>query len=119
MWGRTELTPADVDTAQLYDGFSWLTMAWLEALGFCGRGEGGPFVEGGGRIALDGELPLNTWGGQLSSGRLHGFGFLHEAVLQLRHEAGERQIAGSPEVAAVAAGGGPEVGCMLLTRGVS
>ena len=119
MWERTELTPADVDTAQLYDGFSWLTMAWLEALGFCGRGEGGPFVEGGGRIALDGELPLNTWGGQLSSGRLHGFGFLHEAVLQLRHEAGERQIAGSPEVAAVAAGGGPEVGCMLLTRGVS
>lgn len=116
MWERTDLTPADVDTAQLYDGFSWLAMAWLEALGFCGRGEGGPFVEGGTRIALDGDLPLNTWGGQLSGGRLHGFGFLHEGVLQLRHEAGDRQIGGRPEVAAVAAGGGPETGCLLLTR---
>lgn len=116
LWERTDLRPADVDTAQLYDGFSWLTMAWLEALGFCGRGEGGPFVEGGSRIALGGELPLNTWGGQLSGGRLHGFGFLHEGVLQLRHEAGIRQVDGA-EVAMVAAGGGPEVGCMLLTRG--
>ncbi len=83
LWARTDLTADDVDTAQLYDGFSWLTMAWLEALGFCGRGEGGPFVEGGKRIGLGGTLPLNTWGGQLSSGRLHGFGFLHEGVLQL------------------------------------
>ena len=118
LWKRTELTPADVDTAQLYDGFSFLTMAWLEALGFCGVGESGPFVEGGTRIAPDGELPLNTWGGQLSGGRLHGFGFLHEGVLQLQGRAGPRQIAGA-EVAAVAAGGGPEVGCLLLTRGVS
>ena len=118
LWKRTELTHADVDTAQLYDGFSWLTMAWIEALGFCGHGEGGPFVEGGTRIAPDGELPLNTWGGQLSAGRLHGFGFLHEGVLQLRHDAGPRQISGEPEVAVVAAGGGPEVGCLLLTRGL-
>jgi acetyl-CoA acetyltransferase len=117
LWARTELTPADVDTAQLYDGFSWLTMAWLEALGFCGRGEAGPFVEGGKRIGLGGTLPLNTWGGQLSSGRLHGFGFLHEGVLQLRGGAGARQVAGA-QVAMVAAGGGPECGCLLLTRGV-
>ncbi len=54
MWERTELTPADVDTAQLYDGFSVLTMVWLEALGFCGRGESGPFIEGGAAIARDG-----------------------------------------------------------------
>jgi acetyl-CoA acetyltransferase len=117
LWERTDLRPADVDVAQLYDGFSWLAMAWLEALGFCGRGEGGPFVEGGQRIGLGGELPLNTWGGQLSSGRLHGFGFLHEGVLQLRGEAGARQVDGA-EVAVVAAGGGPECGCLLLTRGI-
>jgi acetyl-CoA acetyltransferase len=117
LWEGTDLTPADVDTAQLYDGFSWLTMAWLEALGFCGRGEGGPFVEGGKRIGLGGTLPLNTWGGQLSSGRLHGFGFLHEGVLQLRGAAGARQVQGA-EVALVAAGGGPECGCILLTKGV-
>jgi acetyl-CoA acetyltransferase len=117
MWARTDLSPADVDIAQLYDGFSWLTIAWLEALGFCARGEGGPFVEGGARIGLGGELPLNTWGGQLSSGRLHGFGFLYEAVLQLRGMAQPRQVEGA-EVAVVAAGGGPECGCLLLTRGV-
>ncbi len=119
MWERTDLGPSDVDTAQLYDGFTWLTLAWIEALGFCEKGDGGPFVEGGTRIAPDGELPLNTWGGQLSGGRLHGFGFLHEGVLQLRGQAGDRQIAGDPEVAAVAAGGGPESGCLLLTKGVA
>ena len=116
LWTRTELTPADVDVAELYDGFSFLTMTWLEALGFCGKGESGPFVEGGTRIARDGELPLNTHGGQLSAGRLHGFGFIHEACLQLRGEAGERQVAGTPEVAAVANGGGPIAGALLLSR---
>ena len=117
LWTRTDLTPADVDVAQLYDGFSFLTMTWLEALGFCGKGESGPFVEGGKRIALDGELPLNTHGGQLSAGRLHGFGFIHEACLQLRGEAGDRQVPGKTvEVAAVANGGGPIAGTMLLTR---
>ena len=115
MWSRTDLRPHDVDVAELYDGFSWLAMAWLEALGFCGQGESGPFIEGGARIALDGELPLNTAGGQLSAGRLHGFGFLHEAVLQLRGEATGRQVAGA-EVAVVANGGGPLAGSMLLTR---
>jgi len=122
MWERTDLTPADVDTAQLYDGFSVLAIVWLEALGFCGRGESGPFIEGGGAIARDGVLPLNTAGGQLSGGRLHGFGLIHEACVQLRGEGGARQVVRphgrSPEVAAVANGGGPIAGAMLLTRGV-
>ena len=115
LWQRTDLTPADVDVAELYDGFSFIALAWLEALGFCAHGEGGPFVEGGTRIALDGELPLNTHGGQLSAGRLHGYGFLHEACLQLWGEAGRRQVLGGPEVAVAAAGGGPLAGCLLLT----
>jgi acetyl-CoA acetyltransferase len=122
MWERTDLTPADVDTAQLYDGFSVLAIVWLEALGFCGRGESGSFIEGGGAIARDGILPLNTAGGQLSGGRLHGFGLIHEACVQLRGEGGGRQVvrAGGrpPEVAAVANGGGPIAGSMLLTRGI-
>ena len=116
LWSRTDLTPADVDVAELYDGFSFITLAWLEALGFCGRGEGGPFIEGGGRIALDGQIPLNTHGGQLSGGRLHGYCFLHEACTQLRGEGGERQVARTPAVAVAAAGGGPLAGCLLLTR---
>lgn len=116
LWKRTDLKPADVDLAELYDGFSFLSMAWLEALGFCGKGESGPFVEGGGRIARDGELPLNTHGGQLSAGRLHGYGFLHEACVQLWGEAGERQVAGTPQVAVASAGGGAQGACLLLTR---
>ncbi|MBV8160526.1 MAG: thiolase family protein, partial [Acidimicrobiia bacterium] len=116
LWSRTELTPADVGVAELYDGFSFITVAWLEALGFCKKGEGGPYVEGGGRIATDGELPLNTHGGQLSAGRLHGYGFLHEACVQLRGEGGDRQVRRRPEVAVAAAGGGPLGGCLLLTR---
>jgi acetyl-CoA acetyltransferase len=102
--------------AQLYDGFSFMALAWLEALGFCGAGEGGPFVEGGARIARTGALPLNTGGGQLSAGRLHGFGHVHEAVRQLWGEGGDRQVPDSPEVAVVG-NGGPNAGCLLLTRG--
>jgi acetyl-CoA acetyltransferase/uncharacterized OB-fold protein len=114
MWSRADLRPADVDTIQLYDGFSWLSLAWIEALGFCKRGEGGAFLEGG-RVQLGGELPMNTWGGQLSGGRLHGFGFLAEGIRQVRGECGARQVPDC-EVAVVAAGGGPIAGCLVLTR---
>ena len=123
LWDRTDLSPRDVDAAEMYDGFSFITMAWMEALHFCGKGEAGPFVDGGHRIALDGELPINTNGGQLSAGRLHGYGFLHEACTQLWGEGGDRQIgvapaAGDkrPEVAVAAAGGGNLAGCLLLGR---
>ncbi|OBF12014.1 thiolase family protein [Mycobacterium sp. ACS4331] len=115
MWSKTALTPADVDIAELYDGFSFLTLAWLEALGFCADGEGGPFVDGGERIALDGQLPLNTYGGQLSAGRMHGYWVLHEACQQLRGLAGPTAVARRPEVAVISAGGGPIAGCALLT----
>jgi acetyl-CoA acetyltransferase/uncharacterized OB-fold protein len=115
MWSRTSLRPTDVDVAELYDGFSFNCLTWLEALGFCGVGEAKDFLDGGKRIALDGELPLNTHGGQLSGGRTHGYGFMHEAVLQLRGDAGERQVAGA-RVAAVSAGGGMPTGALLLRR---
>jgi acetyl-CoA acetyltransferase len=116
MWARTDLGPGDVDVAELYDGFTIEAVWWLEALGFCKTGEAGAFVEGGTRIAIGGELPLNTWGGQLSGGRLHaGFGHTAEAVRQLRGEAGDRQVAGA-EVAAVSNTGAIEAGAALLTR---
>lgn len=116
LWRHTDLTVDDVDVAGLYDGFTILTVVWLEALGVCGKGEAGAFIEGGERIARDGQFPLNTGGGQLSAGRLHGFGHLHEVCLQLRGEAGERQVPGDPEVGVVAAGGGDLGGTLLLTR---
>ncbi len=116
LWKRTDYKPADVDTAQLYDGFSFQALAWLEALGFCELGEGGRFIEGGKRIALDGELPLNTFGGQIGAGRLHGFGFAHEAVVQLRGKGDARQIKNDPRVAVATSGGGPLATALLLAR---
>ena len=115
LWSQTSLRPSDVNVAEIYDAFSPFVLFWLEAFGFCGRGESGPFVEGGRRIGLGGELPLNTFGGQLSSGRLHGWGFLAEALRQLWNEAGPRQVPDA-EVAAVGAGGGASAAAMLLTR---
>jgi acetyl-CoA acetyltransferase len=115
MWDRTDLSSRDVDVAELYDGFTIEAVWWLEALGFCGPGEAGDFVEGGKRISIGGELPLNTWGGQLSGGRLHaGFGHTAEAVRQVRGEAGARQVSGA-EVAAIGNVGGFEAGAALLT----
>jgi acetyl-CoA acetyltransferase len=114
LWSRTDLKPDDVDVALLYDGFSYLTIMWLEAMGFCGLGEGAAFVEGGERITFGGQLPLNTQGGHLSGGRLHGFGMLHEACLQVRGDARGRQVEGA-QLAAASAGGGPLAACMLLS----
>ncbi|MFV8816718.1 thiolase family protein [Haliea sp. E17] len=116
LWKRTDYRPEDVDTVQFYDGFSFLALSWLEALGFCEIGEGGKFIEGGKRIALDGELPMNTFGGQIGAGRLHGFGFALESVVQLRGKGGERQIPGDPKVAVATSGGGPLATALLLVR---
>jgi acetyl-CoA acetyltransferase/uncharacterized OB-fold protein len=115
LWTRTTLRPHDVDVAELYDGLTFHAVSWLEALGFCGFGEAADFLDGGRTIALDGKLPLNTHGGQLSAGRTHGFGYLREAMLQLRGEAGGRQVAGA-RVAVVTTGGGTPAGAILLRR---
>jgi acetyl-CoA acetyltransferase len=114
MWSRTDLGPADVGVAQLYDGFSVYALRWLEALGFCGRNEGAAFVEGGHRIARGGELPINTGGGQLSAGRLHGYGGLYEACLQLRGRGGDRQVHPVPEVAVATSGAEHFTSSLLL-----
>jgi acetyl-CoA acetyltransferase/uncharacterized OB-fold protein len=115
LWSRTDLRPGDVDVALIYDGFSFNAISWIEGLGFCGFGEAQDWLDGGRRIALDGELPLNPHGGQLSEGRTHGFGFLYEAVMQLRHDAGDRQVPGAA-TAVVATGGGTPSGVLLLQR---
>jgi acetyl-CoA acetyltransferase len=114
LWERTGLGPADVQVAEVYDGFSWLALCWLEDLGFCGKGEGGPFIAEG-NAGLGGRVPTNTHGGSLSAGRLHGISHVVECVQQLRGECGERQV-NSAEVGVVTAGGGVMAGAALLAR---
>jgi acetyl-CoA acetyltransferase len=114
IWSKTDFKPKDMDFAQLYDGFSIHVIQWLEALQLCGLGEAASFVEGGSRIGLDGELPLNTSGGQLSAGRFHGFGHIHEACLQLWHRAGERQVKDART--GIVSNGGFGVGAFVLNR---
>ncbi|WP_329407771.1 OB-fold domain-containing protein [Nocardia vinacea] len=113
LWTRTDLTPADVDVAELYDGFTFNCLSWIEALGFCGIGEAKDFLAQGKNIARDGVLPLNTHGGQLSHGRTHGMGLVREAVLQLRGQAGARQIPDA-RVGVVTSGGLTPSGVLLL-----
>jgi acetyl-CoA acetyltransferase len=113
LWSRTSLRPEDVDVAELYDGFTMNCLSWIEALGFCGIGEAREFLDGGKNIARDGLLPLNTHGGQLSHGRTHGMGLLHEAITQLRGEAGQRQVADA-RVGVVSSGGLTPSGVLLL-----
>jgi len=92
-FGMAGLKPADVDVLELYDAFTINTILFLEDLGFCRKGEGGPFVAGG-RIAPGGALPVNTNGGGLSCVHpgMYGIFLVIEAVRQLRGEAGARQV---------------------------
>jgi acetyl-CoA acetyltransferase len=114
LWSRTDLTSRDVDTAQLYDGFSIIVFQWLEALGFCGRGEAGPFVAEG-NTRLGGRVPVNTDGGACNVGRRHGANYCIEATRQLRGQCAERQVPGA-EVSVWANSVGPFSGAVLLTK---
>jgi len=116
LWSRTSLQPSDIDLALVYDGFTFNAISWIEALGFCGIGEAQDWIDEGRRIALDGDLPVNPHGGQLSEGRTHGYGFIYEAVTQLRGDAGERQVP-EAQTAVVTSGGGTPSGLLLLQRG--
>src|SRR5207247_10276932 len=81
------LKPADVDFVTLYDNFTSMVIQQLEDMGFCGRGEGGPFV-GGGRIALGGALPVNPSGGQRAQAFKLSMNHLLESVRTLPRPAG-------------------------------
>ena len=116
IWDRTDFTVSDVDYASLYDGFSVFTLCWLEDFGFCKVGESGDFVADPARISIGGELPINTSGGQLSGGRLHGFGHLHEACLQVRGEANARQVDGAALAAVGVGAANSGTTAMLLRR---
>ena len=91
VWDSSGLSPSDVQTAMLYDGFSPFVLWWLEAFGFCKRGEAWQYVADG-ATDIGRELPVNTSGGSLGEGRIHGMAHLAEAVYQVTGRAGERQV---------------------------
>ena len=84
LWERAGVTQKDIDVAQIYENFTGQTLMSIEDHGFCKRGEGGAFVEGGRLEWPDGELPFNTSGGNLAEAYIHGFELVNEAVRQMR-----------------------------------
>jgi acetyl-CoA acetyltransferase len=94
LYAMAGVGPDDIDVAELYDCFTYSVLVQLEDYGFCAKGEGGPYAASG-ALALDGELPVNTHGGFLSEGYVHGINHVAEAVSQLRGTAGDRQVAGA------------------------
>ena len=117
-FARAGLTPADVDTIQFYDSFTITVLLLLEGLGFCKKGEGGPFVAEG-HLRRGGDLPLNTDGGGLSSSHpgMRGIFLLIEAVRQLRGTAGEAQVPDCQVALACGSGGWLScIGAVLLGK---
>jgi acetyl-CoA acetyltransferase len=84
LYERAGIGPHDIDVAQIFETFSGQGIMALEDVGFCARGEGGPFVESGAVTWPDGSVPINTSGGGLAEAYLHGFNILLEGVRQLR-----------------------------------
>jgi acetyl-CoA acetyltransferase len=84
--------PGDIDVAEFYDNFTIAVLLWLEHAGFCGPGEAGPWIEGGEKIRIGGDLPVNTAGGNLSESYMQGWLHIVEGVRQIRGECGERQV---------------------------
>ncbi|MEV5471895.1 lipid-transfer protein [Streptomyces sp. NPDC093675] len=111
LWKHADLTPDDVDVAQIYDAFTPLVLLSLEGYGFCGRGEGGAFTEGG-ALEIGGRLPVNTAGGGLSEAYVHGFNLINEGVRQLRGT-GTAQVPGAA-TCLVTAGEGVPTSALLL-----
>jgi acetyl-CoA acetyltransferase len=100
IWNQSGLGPKDIDVALLYENFSPIVHMALEAHGFCGRGEAKDFIKDG-HIALNGSLPVNTHGGLLGEGYIHGVNNLLEAVRQIRGTAAN-QVNGAEHVLASA-----------------
>jgi acetyl-CoA acetyltransferase len=101
LYAMAGVSPSDIDLAELYDCFSYSVLVQLEDYGFCAKGEAGAFVESG-ATQLGGSLPVNTHGGFLSEGYVHGLNHVTEAVSQLRGDAGARQVEGAEVVLSTA-----------------
>jgi acetyl-CoA acetyltransferase len=110
LWQKSDLGLRDFSLFFAYDGFTVITLNWIENAGRCAKGEAGDFLRqhwdsDAGVVRIDGRIPMNTHGGNLSEGATQGAGHMREAVVQLRGEAGERQVEGSPSSAVLLLGG--------------
>jgi acetyl-CoA acetyltransferase len=114
LWARTGMGPADMDIACMYDCFTYTVMATFEDFGFCEKGAVGDYFRAG-RATYGGDVVVNPHGGLLSEGYLHGLNHHYEAVLQLRGEAGIRQV-DNAELALVTAGAGPYGGAIIYGK---
>jgi acetyl-CoA acetyltransferase len=114
LWNKVGLGPSDMDLALMYDCFTYTVMATFEDFGFCAKGEVGDYFRAG-RATYGGDVVVNPHGGLLSEGYIHGLNHHYEAVLQLRGEAGDRQVTGA-ETALVTAGAGPFGGALVYAN---
>jgi acetyl-CoA acetyltransferase len=114
LYRRAGLAPSDIDVAQLYDCFTITVLVQLEDYGFCSKGEGGPFAASG-ALKTGGKLPINTAGGNLSEGYIHGLNHIVEGVHQMRGTS-TSQVAGA-EVCLVTSGIPTATSAMILTKG--
>jgi acetyl-CoA acetyltransferase len=114
LWRNADVTPDDVDVAQIYDAFSPLIPLSLEGYGFCKRGEGGDFTNDGALEWPDGRLPNNTSGGGMSEAYVHGFNLIVEAVRQIRGTS-TSQVE-NVDVSFVTSGEGVPTSALLLTK---
>jgi len=111
LWAQSGLTPADVQTAVIYDHFTPFVLTQLEEFGFCARGEAKDFLRDG-HIELGGRLPINTHGGQLGEAYIHGMNGIAEAARQVRGSA-VNQVKGARHVVVTAGTGVPTSGLIL------
>jgi acetyl-CoA acetyltransferase len=115
LWEMAGIGPKDVDVAQFYENFTTQVLLTIEDYGFCKKGEGGPFIEGGRIEWPDGELPINTSGGNLAEAYIHGFELITEAVRQIRGTS-NCQVKDA-EISFVASGPGvPQTSSLILRR---
>jgi acetyl-CoA acetyltransferase len=114
LWADARCGPGDMRLANLYDGFSIMTIFWMEAFGLCREGEAFDFIQDG-RIAPTGQLPINPSGGNLGGGRMHGINHLMDGMLQVSGRSGKRQVENA-DLAVVALGMGWAAGALVLGK---
>ncbi|HZP31326.1 MAG TPA: hypothetical protein VFC99_20410 [Acidimicrobiia bacterium] len=115
LYDAAGIGPDDIDVAQVYENFTGQVVMALEDFGFCARGEGGPFVDSGAIDWPDGSLPINTSGGNLAEGYIHGLSLVIEAARQLRGTS-TSQVDGAEHCLVVSGPSAPPSSALVLSR---